>query len=426
MRSFLEKVLKIVLKFLAKATILKHRPFVVGITGSVGKTSTKLAVLPVLGEFHARAPGGNLNNEFGLPLAILGDYKLTGGIFFWAGAILKGFMELFTRSHYPGTLILEYGADRPGDLDYLLDIARPDIAVVTAIGSMPVHIEFYNGPEEVAKEKSKLVSAVREDGWVVLNFDDPIVLSMRDLTKAKIKTFGFGEGADVRIAAFENRSEFGKPIGVSFKLESGGSFVPVKIEGVFGKSQAYAAAAAAAVGLSKGMNLVKISEMLALYRGEKGRTRLIDGIRGSYIIDDTYNASPASVLSALEILRTVAAPRKVAVLGDMAELGKYTIETHEGVGRIAAETVDLLITVGERAKFIAEAARGGLRKANIFSFGSSIEAAPEVQKLLKPKDVVLVKGSQSMRMERIVLEVMAEPQRAKELLVRQYGKWLKS
>ena len=427
MRSFLRNILKTKLKFLARATLAKHRPSVVGITGSVGKTSTKLAALAVLNSAGSvRAPGGNLNNEFGLPLAVLGDYDLPGGFSFWIRVIFVGFVNLFVGRRYPRTLILEYGADRPGDLEYLLSIVKPDIAVVTAVGETPVHVEFYSGPEDVAKEKSKLVSSVSEGGWVVLNYDDPVVLAMRDVAKGRVMTFGFSEEADVRIAAFENRSEFGKPIGISFKLEHGGSFVPVKIEGVFGEAQAYAAAAAAAVGLVRGLNLVKISEMLALYRGERGRMRLIEGIKGSYIIDGTYNASPAAVLSALEILRTVAAPRKVAVLGDMAELGRYTIAAHENIGRIVAETADIFITVGSRMRLAAEAAKERMHKGSILSFDTALEAAPEVQKLLKPKDIVLVKGSQSMRMEKVVLEIMAEPEKALELLVRQYGKWLKT
>jgi UDP-N-acetylmuramoyl-tripeptide--D-alanyl-D-alanine ligase len=427
MRSLLRSVLKIKLKFLARATFWKYRPFVVGITGSVGKTSTKLATLSVLSAAGSvRAAGGNLNNEFGLPLAVLGDYRTPGGASFWAGVMTRGFLGLFVRQSYPRVLVLEYGADRPGDLDHLLSIVRPNVAVVTAIGETPVHVEFYGGPEDVAKEKSKLVSSVGENGWVVLNYDDPEVLSMREAVKCRVKTFGFGEGADVRIAAFENRSEFGKPVGISFKLEVNGSFVPVKIEGMFGKAQAYAAAAAAAVGLTQGLNLVEISGRLALYRGERGRTRLIEGVKGTYIIDDTYNASPASVLSALEILRSLSSPRKVAVLGDMAELGRYTLEAHENVGRVAAGVVDFLVTVGPKARFIAEGARkGGFSGDRIASFDEAKTAAPEVQKLLAPKDVVLVKGSQSMRMETVVLEIMARPELAKELLVRQYGKWLK-
>ncbi len=241
----------------------------------------------------------------------------------------------------------------------------------------------------------------------------------------KIITFGFNEGADIRITNFRNRSDDGKPLGVSFKLETMEHSVPVRIDGVFGKSQAYAAAVAAAVASVEKINLVTAAEALALYKGEKGRMRLIPGIKRSYILDDTYNASPASSRAALDVLEDLEAQRKIAVLGDMLELGKYTESAHRELGRHAASMVDKLVTVGARSIFTAEGAKeSGLPKEDILSFDTSDEAKIEVQKLIEKGDLVLVKGSQGIRMERVVLEIMAEPQKAKDLLVRQYGKWL--
>lgn len=419
--------MKLLLKLLAKITLKKYRPFVVGVTGSVGKTSTKTAIYTLLKQsFRVRMAGGNLNNEIGLPLAILGDYEKTGGLFFWFKVFLKAIPQIIFKGFYPRILVLEYAADRPGDIGYLVQIARPDIAVVGAIGDVPVHVEFYGDRQEVLAEKSKLVKALGEDGIALLNFDEPGVLAMRDEAKPKIMTFGFGEGADLRITNFENRSEFGVPIGVSFKLEYGGSYVPVKIENVFGRGQAVALAAAACVGLLKDMNLVKISESLALYQGNPGRCRLISGIKDSYVIDDTYNASPLSVASALEVLGDLNAPRKIAVFGDMAELGKYSTYAHEEIGKMLSGRANILVTVGAKARFIAEGARqSGFPKKDIYSFNDADEALLQVQNLIEGHEVILVKGSQSMRMEKIVLEIMANPQDAKKLLVRQYGKWLK-
>lgn len=367
-----------------------------------------------------------MNNEIGLPLAILGDYEKTGGPFFWARVFLRAVLQIIFKAPYPRILVLEYAADKPGDIGYLVRIARPDIAVVGAVGDVPVHVEFYKDREEVLAEKSKLVRALPEGGIALLDFDEPEVLNMRAETKARVMTFGFKEGADLRITNFENRSEFGIPIGVSFKLESQGSYVPVKIENVFGRGQALALAAAACVGLLKDINLVKISESLALYPGNPGRSRLISGIKDSYIIDDTYNASPLSVASALEVLRDLNAPRKIAVLGDMAELGKYSTYAHEEVGKMLPRTADVLVTVGAKARFIAEGARqSGFPNKDIYEFDDSDEAKVQVQNLIHSNDVILVKGSQSARMEKIVLEIMANPQDAGKLLVRQYGKWLK-
>ncbi len=430
MRNFILNELRLLLRYLSRAIIKKYRPFVVGVTGSVGKTSTKLAIASVLkSKFRVRTPGGNLNNELGLPLAIIGNYKTAYGWFFWIGVILKALLWLAIRLPYPEVLVLEYGADRPGDIGYLLGIVKPDIAVVTAVGSTPVHIEFYDSVEGVVAEKSRLIRSLGVNGVAVLNIDDSQVADMREKSKGKVATFGFNEGARVRIIGFENKNENGAPIGIVFKLEQGGGFVPVRMDGVLGKSHAYAASAAAAVGLVKGINLAQISEALASYSGERGRTRILPGIKNSFIIDDTYNASPSSTKVALDIMREIPVTngrRKIVVLGDMAELGKYTIEAHDAIGGVVSETADVLITVGEKAKFIAEGAEGrGMAKENIFSCYDSEEAGKKAQEMLKEGDLVLVKGSQSARMERVVLEIMAEPDKAKELLVRQYGRWLR-
>lgn len=430
MRNFILNELRLLLKYLSRAIIKKYRPFVVGVTGSVGKTSAKLAISGVLQlKFKVRTPGGNLNNELGLPLAVIGDYKAAGGWFFWIMVISKALLWLVVRLPYPEALVLEYGADRPGDIGYLLGIVKPDIAVVTAVGSIPVHIEFYDNVEDVVAEKSRLIRSLGVSGIAVLNFDDPKVAEMREKTKGKVVTFGFNEGASVRIIGFENKTENGVPVGIVFKLEQGGGFVPVRIDGVLGRSHAYAASAAAAVGLAKGINLARISEELASYSGERGRSRILPGIKNSFIIDDTYNASPSSTKTALNIMKEIPAVngrRKIAVLGDMAELGKYTIEAHDAVGGAVSEVADILITVGEKAKFIAEGAEGrGMAKENIFSCYDSEEAGKKTQEILREGDLVLVKGSQSVRMEKAVLEIMAEPDKARELLVRQYGRWLR-
>jgi len=427
MKKYLIKKLQSVLRILARLTIKRYRPFIVGVTGSAGKTSTKSAIYSVLStSFVVRMGRGNLNNELGLPLVILGDYKTSGGVSFWLKVVMLGFFGLIWRKNYPEILILEYGADKPGDMDYLLTVVKPDIAVVTAVGEIPVHVEFYNGPEGVAKEKGKLAKSVNHGGNVVLNIDDPFVADMKDITKGNVMTYGFIDEADLRISSFTNRSEDGKPLGVSFKLETGDNFVPVKIDGSLGKAVAYSAAAAAAVGLVKGMNLVKISEALAQYHGEPGRCYLLDGVKNTSLIDDTYNSSPIAVASALEILKDISAHRKVAILGDMAELGQYTNYAHEEVGKLVAGIADILVTVGDKGKFIADGAeKHGFSKKNIYSFADSDEAVKNIKDIIEPNDLILIKGSQSVRMERIVIGIMAEPKEAAKLLVRQYGRWLK-
>src|SRR3989344_2357786 len=193
MKEKLKNILKNTLAFLARWAIRKYQPGVVGITGTVGKTSTKEAVLSVLRQIRkVRASSGNFNNEFGFPLTILGDYEKTGGAFFWLKVVIGSFFSLLFGRKYPEILVLEYAADQPGDIKYLLDIARPQIGVVTAVGDIPVHVELYSGPDAVAREKGRLVEALPAIGFSILNFDDEAVYGMKDRTRAHAITYGFG------------------------------------------------------------------------------------------------------------------------------------------------------------------------------------------------------------------------------------------
>jgi UDP-N-acetylmuramoyl-tripeptide--D-alanyl-D-alanine ligase len=310
-------------------------------------------------------------------------------------------------------------------MDYLLRVARPQVGIVTALSEIPVHVEFFTGPEAVRREKSKLIGALPVTGFAILNGDDEAVLKMKTETRAHPMTFGFSKGVELRISGFQNQLDK-KFRGVSFKLSYGGVTCGVKIVNVFGKSHAYAAAAAAAAGLIYGLNIGKMAEALSNYKPVPGRLNLIPGLKESLIIDDTYNSSPVAAYEALRVLGGLKAKRKIAVLGDMLELGKYTMEAHENVGKLVPKNADFLFTVGNRAKFIAErAVKSDFPKNKVLNFMDVGEAGLELQRKMQKGDVILVKGSQSVRMEKIVKEVMFEPQRAEELLVRQSPVWLK-
>lgn len=422
---------RIIVGTLAHLYIRRFNPLIIGVTGNAGKTSTKEAIGVVVGKIKkVRVAGGNLNNELGLPFNIISDaadeyYEKGGSLWFGIKSFFKALAGLF-GSDYPDVLVLEYGADHPGDIQKLAGAYKPHISVVTAVGDVPVHIEFFKDANEVADEKSYLVRGLSVNDFAVLNHDDQRVLMMRPKTKAQVMTYGFDSSANIRASDLEYlSSEEGRPMGVSFKLNQNSNFVPVRIEGSLGKSQAWSAAAAAAVGVALGMNLVEISEALSRYHGPKGRLKIVDGIKNSHIIDDTYNASPASTRLALQVLCDVPSLRKIAVLGDMLELGDHTISAHKEVGKFASEIVDILVTVGARAKFMAEAAAVKLSSDKIFSFETSAEAKLKVQELIKEHDLILVKGSQGIRMEKIVEEIMADPAHKKDLLVRQSRKWQK-
>ncbi len=412
MREFLKRQLKIILRALAVRTIKKYGPGIVAVTGTVGKTSTKEAIYVVLRQLRkVRASSGNFNNEIGLPLTILGNWQKVDGLFFWPKVFFHAVKNIFFKNEYPEVLVLEYAADRPGDIRYLLEIARPQIAVVTAIGDIPVHVEFYSGPDAIAREKGRIIEALPSNGFAVLNFDDEAVMKMEERTRAHTITFGFGKDAEVTISNFENRSEDlplggSRPAGISFKLEHSGSFVPIRLNGIFGRAQAYAIAAAASVGLAFGLHLVRIAEAIQYYEPPSSRMKLLPGIKGTFIIDDTYNASPMSMHAAIDTIRDLKAKRKVAVLGDMLELGKYSIEAHEAIGRLCTDVFDILVTVGLHANFFADAAiKNGFDRSRVLSFDTADQAKLEVQGLLEKGDLVLVKGSRAIALDKIVREI---------------------
>jgi UDP-N-acetylmuramoyl-tripeptide--D-alanyl-D-alanine ligase len=427
MKNTFLRILKFFLRHLARLTLARYKPGIVGITGTVGKTSTKLAVHAVLKHSRTtRVSPKSFNNELGLPLTILGPWDEISSPFFWVKVLFVSLFNLFMKNPgYPEVLILEYGIDRPGDMKYLLDIARPHVGIFTAVGEIPVHVEFFAGPEAVAREKSKLIQHLPATGFAILNADDTTVFETKNQTRAQIITFGFGENADIRVSNFSQFFD-GRVAGESFKLSYGGSLVPIRLENVLGRGQAYAAAAAVAVGLIFGMNLVKIAEALKEYVAAAGRLKVLPGIKETTIIDDTYNASPLAMREALDTLKSLRAKRKIAVLGDMLEIGKYTLEAHEEIGRLVAKRTNILLTIGLRGKFIAEAAlKAGLPKKSIFSFMNVGEAGRFLQKIMQKGDLILVKASQGVRLEKIVKEVIADPIRADELLVRQSKAWLK-
>ncbi len=427
MRLTLRKLLQHILRSLARITLQKFKPLVIGVTGTAGKTSTKGAIAVVLSHCgkRVRSAAGNLNTEFGFPLNIIGDYsavetELVGNKgpaghmlekgWFWSRAIIVALWNVFfmKKEKYPEVLVLEYGADKPGDLDVLLDIASPSIAVVTVIGDIPVHVQQYADIQAVIAEKQKLIAALPESGYAILNADDSRVLAMQSATKAGITTYGFGEGSDVHITDLElqvdnPRRVTPKPVGMRFHLGRPGDFVPVHIEEALGAPQAYACAAAAAVGGVLGFSMARIGEALAYHRAPSQRLRVINGIEGSIILDDSYNSSPVAVAAALDVVKKLKAKRKVAVLGDMRELGRYERQAHEQVGVLAAQACHILVTVGEAGGIIAQSAiEAGMAKESVFSFPTTADAVFPVRDLLKSGDLVLIKASLALHFEQIV------------------------
>lgn len=428
----LKKIIQFKLKVLARMIIAKYQPKIIGITGSVGKTSAKEAVLCVVGsKFRVRGSRKNYNNEYGLPLSIIGADSPGRDIFGWFNvfALALGLL-IFRSKDYPEVLVLEMGVDKKGDMDYLNSIVACDIGVVTVIGHS--HLENFGSIEEIKREKSKLISNLNKGGYAVLNYDDIRTREMAKNSKVRVLQYGFTEGADLQasnlVFKFEETGNAASLSGSAFKVEYHGSMAPVILPEVIGTASAYAALAAVGVGLAMEMNLIEISSALRGFVSPKGRMKLVEGIKKTMIIDDTYNASPQSSLAAIDFIgriKTEESFRKVAVFGDMLELGAYSEEGHREVGRALAKAgFDLLVTAGERARDIGRGAvEAGLKEEQVFNFPDNSEAGRFVQDRLKSGDLILVKGSQGARMEKVVKELMADPLSAPAVLVRQEKEW---
>jgi UDP-N-acetylmuramoyl-tripeptide--D-alanyl-D-alanine ligase len=348
----------------------------VAITGSNGKTSTKEMCAAILA---VRAPclatAGNLNNEYGLPLTLL------------------------RREPRHRSVVVELGMNHRGEIARLAAIAKPTVGALTNVGT--AHIEHLGSREAIAEEKGDLIAALPPSGVAVVNGDDPLASAQASRTRARVLRFGLGEGADVRAENLRERAA-----GYAFTLRTPDGRYDVEVAGL-AETSVLNALAAAAAALAAGTPAGDLAPGLAGYTPVRGRLTpiVLDG--GVLLVDDTYNANPQSMEVAL---RALAAPRgeqqvrRIAVLGDMGELGAESEKAHRATGALAARLgIDLLVAVGAHAGEVAEAARAaGLRTAHVHVEADAERAAERVLAALRPRDRVLVKGSRSMRMERVV------------------------
>jgi UDP-N-acetylmuramoyl-tripeptide--D-alanyl-D-alanine ligase len=425
---YLEKVLRL----MAVLVLKKYHPRVIGITGSVGKTSAKDAVFTVLASRgNVRKNEKNYNNEVGLPLTIIGTETGGNSLAGWLKVFLKWSGLVVFPTKYPEFLVLEIAADRPGDVKYLVDFVKPELGVITDISGS--HLEFFKTLEGITKEKGYLAKNVKENGAAILNIDNLQLKKLKNEIKTRVLTFGFSEEADVRATDVlynysENANNGNRElVGLSFKLNYKGTSMPMRLNNILAEHSIYSALAGVAVGIEMGLNLVEIGKALENFSLPKGRMNLIRGIKNTILIDDSYNASPVSTAAALSVFKNIIAARKIAVLGDMLELGTNTEPGHREVARVfLASGGNIFIAVGRRMEAaIDELKKHNIDESRIFHFASPMDAGLKLQEIMREGDLILIKGSQGMRMEKIVEEVMAEPLRASELLCRQDEKWKK-
>lgn len=429
-KNFTRRVVAVALRFEARLLLRKYNPKIIAITGNVGKTSTKDAIYTVLSATrYVRKSEKSFNTEIGIPLAILGCHNPWWNVFRWVRVFVRGALLILFRQSYPAWLVLEVGADRPGDIRSITTWLKPHIVVVTRFAEVPAHIEYFSSREALIDEKRHLVRALRENGLLIVNRDDADSYGMHSLFSGQTLSYGFSEGASIHADYYAPiiQEKTARPLGITFKVAYDHHSVSVKLAGALGFGQAYAVLPALAIGTANNISLDRIVRALEAHTSPPGRMRILDGVKNTTIIDDSYNSSPVAVDNALDALRELPLRgRKIVVLGDMLELGKMSAEAHKRVGRRVAEVADMLVVVGVRARGIVEGALDyGMDEKVITQFDTAEEAGEQVKLSLQEGDVVLVKGSQLMRMERTVVCLMAHPELNETLLVRQDSEWLK-
>jgi len=395
------KLLKIWLKYLAAKILQKYKPRIVAITGSTGKTSTKEAILTVLRSGNdPRVAGtkGNLNTEFGVTANII-DPEFVGTD---AGVKVRltfkdvwrltwcTYRLLVKHLPYPKILVLELAADRPGDIKYFMDFMQPEVGLITNIGD--VHLEFFGSKSELVEEKSLVIAHVQPKGLAILNQDDDFSKLISRKTTAKKVFISAESPADW----YASDIGFGGQ-GIHFVAIAGKRTVQIDLP-VFGYQFVYAALLALAVGDHFRLSPEVMAKRLSSYKAPPRRFEIIK-LGTAIVIDDTYNANPTSVLAALRSLARVGVNRrKIAILGDMLELGSAHERGHRSVGEYAAKVVDQLWVVGEGGALIKEyAIKGGLPLGQARDFKEDA-----ISTILQDNSVVLVKGSQSVGMDKIV------------------------
>ncbi|MBI5134129.1 MAG: UDP-N-acetylmuramoyl-tripeptide--D-alanyl-D-alanine ligase [Candidatus Taylorbacteria bacterium] len=430
MKSLLKKIIVAVLTWEAKAALRRHDPGIIAITGNVGKTSTKDAVYAVVSaSFKARKSQKSMNSEIGLPLAILGLENGWSSASLWAANIVKGFKAAFLSKSFPELLVLEVGADRPGDIESVSKWLRPDIVVLTRMSLVPVHVENFPDSKAVLREKMFLAHALRPEGTLVVNADDLLFeQAVKDISATKV-FYGSSKGAMPRIVESSiayDKGVRGLPVGQRAVIDLGGREAQIELRGVLGDHLVYPLAAACAVARVLHIEGV-VPSAFDGFESPKGRMRMLDGTSGSIVLDDTYNSSPLACAEAIKALSSLSIRgRKIAALGDMKELGENAESAHREIGRLVGESLHMLFAVGEMSRYIAAgASEAGMPKDMIRLFDSSEEAAKTVADLARAGDAILVKGSQSMRMEKVSKALLADPSKASELLVRQEDEWAK-
>jgi len=402
-------------RFLAVRRLRLSKAKVVGVTGSVGKTSTKEMVAAVLSEkYRVKRSEGNLNTEWGMCWTLLELDKPHRNLFSWAWTLTLGAYRAFFKVPRVDFWVLEMGVDRPGDMDRLLSVARPHYMLFLNVADVHIGEGQFENADAIFKEKSRAVYGVVEGGTAFLNADDERVSTLTERLPCKTVAVKAQGRVHVTVLGMELRPEVQPP-------------TVLKIPALLSEEMGLNAMMAVSVGLAARMPMESIQAGLLKFHLPPGRLNPLAGVNGSLLIDGSYNASPKSVLAALKVLER-AEGRKIAVIGTMNELGDTSDEWHLKIGQKTAEIADVLVFVGEQASMLADGARRhGVAPEHLHRFVDAISAGRFLQKFLEKGDTALFKGSQNgVRLERAVAQCLAEPSQAAKLLVRHDSHWLKT
>jgi UDP-N-acetylmuramoyl-tripeptide--D-alanyl-D-alanine ligase len=414
MKNSILKFVYYVLAILARKVIATHKPFVVGITGSVGKSSTKEAIYQVMSDKfgdQVRKNFGNLNAEIGIPLTILGYDKLPNK-FMWPCFLIQAYFRSLEKN-YPKYLVLEMGVEHPGDIEYFGTIVKLDIGVITS--TAPVHLANFPDHEALKDEKRNLSKIIKNGGSLIINIDDEGLKKLRNEENALTYS------VDNTNAMFRAHNLVTSKEGTEFRIETVGQKITIKSK-MLGRQTVYANLAAFVVGQCFEVQSLKIKSSLEKLVPVIGRMNLLQGKNGILIIDDTYNASPAAVLAALDVLANFSEKRrKVFVMGNMNELGSLDARAHLDVAEYAKGKCDLALFGGPNSVKMAETFG-----KNAVAFSDRFDLISNLDKYLLSQDLVLVKASQNNNYyEEVVKELLRNPADAQNILVRQSAFWLK-
>lgn len=401
-----------------KIKLARMKPTIIGITGSFGKTTTKEAVYEVLRtKWRVLRNSKSLNTEIGLLLAILEQPSGFRSPLKWLWVLAAAKVNAFFSRKYD-FFVLEYGADKPGDIAHLVKLVKPHVAIITHIAQVHQAEGQFQNAEAVFYEKKKLVTCLEKTGMAILNQDDDFLKKLDGKLDAKM--FWYGNGSDIFATDLKNTAK-GFSATIHMSHEKIHAHFPVA-----GSFHISAFLPALLCGKLHGVTLQEGAAALQNFELPPGRMSIIPGIHGTTLLDSSYNASPETMKQALALLKDFPGERKIAVLGNMNELGDYTEKAHREIGKEIGGWVDRLVTVGGAAQIIAEEAlKNGFPVSRIKTLSNAAEAAELLlsQKLSKG-DVILFKGSQNrVRLERVVAKLMARPEDAKRLLCRQEEEW---